>query len=127
MESYHVRVLVILACHQVPFNTHAHAHISLFVNDQSYDVEAGLCIFNGMHANAGFLPVIPGPCGLFRAQSLTKELLGQVRVLHIRVRDTPSDEYEGPCAQWYIRTHTDAMPYVNSSIQRDQQDVAIRY
>ena len=29
-------------------------------SSQAYDFESGLCIFNGMHANAGFLPVVPG-------------------------------------------------------------------
>ena len=29
---------------------------------QAHDFESGLCIFNGMHAIAGFLPVVPGEC-----------------------------------------------------------------
>lgn len=40
---------------------------------------AGLCVFNGMHALAGFLPVVPGPCGLFRASAITVPILARVR------------------------------------------------
>jgi cellulose synthase/poly-beta-1,6-N-acetylglucosamine synthase-like glycosyltransferase len=46
---------------------------------QGFDFESGLCVFNGMHALAGFLPVVPGPCGLFRWEALTEEILGAVR------------------------------------------------
>ena len=47
---------------------------------QAYDVESGLCTFNGMHANAGFLPVVPGPCGMFRAEATTQIIIGRVRM-----------------------------------------------
>ena len=45
---------------------------------QAYDVESGLCTFNGMHANAGFLPVLPGPCGMFRAKATSCAIIGRV-------------------------------------------------
>jgi cellulose synthase/poly-beta-1,6-N-acetylglucosamine synthase-like glycosyltransferase len=48
-------------------------------NVQGYDFESGLCTFNGMHALAGFLPVVPGPCGMFRAAALTDEIISTVR------------------------------------------------
>lgn len=40
-----------------------------------------LCIFNGMHANARFLPVVPGPCGLFRSSATTDALISSVRAI----------------------------------------------
>jgi len=48
---------------------------------QGYDFESGLCVFNGMHALAGFLPVVPGPCGFFRAAALTDSIIEQVRTI----------------------------------------------
>ena len=48
---------------------------------QAFDFESGLCVFNGAHALAGFLPVVPGPCGLFRASAVTHAILTQVRQL----------------------------------------------
>jgi chitin synthase len=50
-------------------------------NVQGYDFESGLCVFNGMHALAGFLPVVPGPCGLFRCSALTDAIVGRVRAI----------------------------------------------
>ena len=46
---------------------------------QGFDFESQLCLFNGAHALAGFLPVIPGPCGLFRASALPHELVSRLR------------------------------------------------
>ena len=46
---------------------------------QAYDFESGLCIFNGVHSLANFLPVVPGPCGLFRSSATTDDLVSQVR------------------------------------------------
>jgi hypothetical protein len=48
---------------------------------QGYDFESGLCVFNGMHALAKFLPVVPGPCGLFRCAALTDDIIGRVRTI----------------------------------------------
>lgn len=42
---------------------------------------ASLCTFNGCHALAGFLPVVPGPCGLFRASNVTPGILARVRAI----------------------------------------------
>jgi len=33
---------------------------------QCFDFESSNCVYNGAFALAGFLPVVPGPCGLFR-------------------------------------------------------------
>ena len=33
---------------------------------QAYDFEASFSCYNGSFALAGFLPVVPGPCGLYR-------------------------------------------------------------
>ena len=46
---------------------------------QSYDFESELCLFNGAHQLAGFLPVVPGPCGLFRASALPASLVATLR------------------------------------------------
>ena len=46
---------------------------------QGADFDQGLCTFNGLHSRLGFLPVIPGPCGLFRASQVTHDVLEQVR------------------------------------------------
>lgn len=48
---------------------------------QAFDFESGLAIFNGVHAALGFLPVIPGPCGLFRADAITASMLEDVRLI----------------------------------------------
>lgn len=45
---------------------------------QGADFDQGLCTFNGLHSRLGFLPVIPGPCGLFRASSVTEDVLDSV-------------------------------------------------
>lgn len=51
-----------------------------FLRDvQAFDFESGLCVFNGVHSAMGFLPVIPGPCGLFRADAITDGMLREVR------------------------------------------------
>jgi cellulose synthase/poly-beta-1,6-N-acetylglucosamine synthase-like glycosyltransferase len=55
---------------------------------QGYDFESGLCVFNGMHGLAGFLPVVPGPCGLFRASAITNNILARVRGI---CHSTPED------------------------------------
>lgn len=48
---------------------------------QSFDFESGLVVFNGMHALAGFLPVVPGPCGMFRASAMSQRILERVRAI----------------------------------------------
>ena len=48
---------------------------------QAFDFESGLCVFNGMHAFAGFLPVVPGPCGLFRYKAISPAILAKVRAI----------------------------------------------
>jgi len=48
---------------------------------QAFDFESGLAIFNGVHAALGFLPVIPGPCGLFRTEAVTASILEDVRLI----------------------------------------------
>jgi cellulose synthase/poly-beta-1,6-N-acetylglucosamine synthase-like glycosyltransferase len=55
---------------------------------QGFDFESGLCVFNGMHGLAGFLPVVPGPCGLFRANAITNGILTSVRTI---CHSTPED------------------------------------
>lgn len=45
---------------------------------QGADFDQGLCTFNGVHSRLGFLPVIPGPCGLFRASAVTEDVLEEV-------------------------------------------------
>jgi len=37
---------------------------------QGYDYESSVVLFNGCFSKLGFLPVIPGPCGLFRLPPL---------------------------------------------------------
>lgn len=39
----------------------------------------GIVTFSGLHSRLGFLPVIPGPCGLFRASAVTHDILHEVR------------------------------------------------
>jgi hypothetical protein len=56
---------------------------------QAFDFESGLCVFNGMHALAGFLPVVPGPCGLFRTSAVTPQILARVRSI---CGSKPSDD-----------------------------------
>jgi cellulose synthase/poly-beta-1,6-N-acetylglucosamine synthase-like glycosyltransferase len=46
---------------------------------QVFDVESGLASFNGVHASLQFLPVLPGPCSLFRACVITDSLLTEQR------------------------------------------------
>lgn len=46
---------------------------------QGFDFESQLVLFNGAHALASFLPVVPGPCGLFRAASLTVAMMAELR------------------------------------------------
>jgi len=46
---------------------------------QSFDFEAGLCIFNGMHALIGYLPVVPGPCAFFRSSALSHQRIELLR------------------------------------------------
>lgn len=36
-------------------------------------------LYNGLHALAGYLPVVPGPCGLFRASATTANIITRVR------------------------------------------------
>ena len=45
---------------------------------QGADFDQGLCTFNGLHSRLGFLPVIPGPCGVFRASAVTEDVLDAV-------------------------------------------------
>lgn len=54
---------------------------SMLRSVQAFDFESGLAIFNGVHAALGFLPVIPGPCGIFRAQAVTASILEDVRLI----------------------------------------------
>ena len=48
---------------------------------QGADCNQGLVTFNGLHSRLGFLPVIPGPCGLFRASQVTHDVLDQVNLV----------------------------------------------
>lgn len=73
---------------------------------QGFDFESGLAIFNGMHAILGFLPVIPGPCGMFRTAHITNSVLEDVRVLCenpadrdslIQVRSRCGHHADAPC------------------------------
>lgn len=48
---------------------------------QGADFDQGLCVFNGVHSKMGFLPVIPGPCGLFRASKLTDDMLQEMNLV----------------------------------------------
>lgn len=42
---------------------------------QAFDFESGQAIFNGSHALAEFLAVLPGPCGLYRLDYISRECL----------------------------------------------------
>merc|ERR1719498_207518 len=44
-------------------------------NVQGYDYEASVVLFNGCFSLLGGLPVIPGPCGLFRLPPLMEKTL----------------------------------------------------
>ena len=46
---------------------------------QGADFDMGIVTFSGLHSRLGFLPVIPGPCGLFRASAVTHDILHEVR------------------------------------------------
>jgi hypothetical protein len=65
-----------------PTNAEAEGPIAAGLRSvQGFDFESGLAIFNGVHAALGFLPVIPGPCGLFRANAVTASMLEDVRLI----------------------------------------------
>lgn len=61
---------------------------SLLRDIQCYDFESGLVVFNGTHALAGFLPVVPGPCGLFRCAALSNDIIERVR----RICTSPAEQ-----------------------------------
>lgn len=46
---------------------------------QSFDFEAGLCVFNGMHELIGYLPVVPGPCAFFRSSAISHQRIELLR------------------------------------------------
>ena len=40
------------------------------LHSQAYDFEASFACYNGSFALGGFLPVVPGPCGLYRKSDI---------------------------------------------------------
>lgn len=61
---------------------------SMLRHAQRFDYEASFVCYTGTFSAVGFLPVVPGPCGLYRTESLipTKEDGG----------------YEGSASDWYF-------------------------
>lgn len=63
---------------------------------QGADCEQGICVFNGLHSRLGFLSVVPGPCGLFRASAVTHDVLDQERAgCHCPLSLHPSPFHSG--------------------------------
>ena len=46
---------------------------SILRNVQLFDFESSNALYNGAFSIVGFLPVVPGPCGLYRAEVLLKD------------------------------------------------------
>ncbi len=59
---------------------------SLLRHAQMYDYESSFACYMGTFALVGFLPVIPGPCGLYRTSTLYPEGASYV--------DTPCHWYD---------------------------------
>jgi hypothetical protein len=60
---------------------------SMLRHAQRFDYEASFVCYTGTFSAVGFLPVVPGPCGLYRTESLI-----------------PAKEdggYEGSASDWY--------------------------
>jgi len=60
---------------------------TLFRLAQCYDYESSFACFMGAFALFGFLPVVPGPCGLYRAS----DILGPARDWYFEVVNTDPD------------------------------------
>jgi len=61
---------------------------TLFRLAQCYDYESSFACFMGAFAIFGFLPVVPGPCGLYRAS----DILGPARDWYFEVVNTEPDK-----------------------------------
>jgi hypothetical protein len=58
----------------------------LYRSSQCFDYEASISCFNGAFSGLGMLPVIPGPCGLFRQDILLNEGFKNVSIKQQRIQ-----------------------------------------
>ena len=58
----------------------------LYRASQCFDYEASISCFNGGFSAAGMLPVVPGPCGMFRQDVILDEGLENLNIKHQRIQ-----------------------------------------